>query len=51
MAFMFMVGFVDNNAGDVEFVVINGTVGDDFFALPLSKETGIEYEYEEKEFK
>ena len=46
MALMPMAGFVDNNAGDVEFVATNDTAGDDLLALPTSKETGIEYEYE-----
>ena len=46
MALMPMAGFVDNNAGDVEFVAINDTAEDDLLALPTSKDTGIEYEYE-----
>jgi len=46
MALMPMAGFVDNNAGDVEFVATNDTAGDDLLALPTSKEAGIEYEYE-----
>ena len=46
MVLMPMAGFVDNNAGDVEFVAINDTAEDDLLALPTSKDTGIEYEYE-----
>jgi hypothetical protein len=45
MALMFMVGFVDNNAGDVEFVDLNTTAENDFFALPEAVKI-IDYEYE-----
>ena len=46
MALMPMAGFVDNNAGDVEFVATNDTAEESLLALPTSKDTGIEYEYE-----
>ena len=46
MALMPMAGFVDNNAGAVEFVATNDAAEDNLLALPTSKETGIEYEYE-----
>ena len=45
MALMPMAGFVDNNAGDVEFVTTNDTTEEEFFALPDTKET-VEYENE-----
>ena len=45
MALMPMAGFVDNNAGDVEFVNTNETTENDFFALPDTKEA-VEYENE-----
>ena len=34
MALMPMAGFVDNNAGDVEFVTTNDTTEEEFSALP-----------------
>ena len=46
MALMPMAGFVDNNAGDVEFVNTNETTENDFFALPDSKIKAVEYENE-----
>ena len=46
MALMPMAGFVDNNAGAVEFVATNDAAEDNLLALPTSKETGLEYEYE-----
>jgi hypothetical protein len=45
MALMPMAGFVDNNAGDVEFVDSNTTAENDFFALPEAVKT-TDYEYE-----
>ena len=45
MALMPMAGFVDNNAGDVEFVNTNETTENDFFALPDTKKA-VEYENE-----
>ena len=48
MALMPMAGFVDNNAGDVEFVNTNETTENDFFALPDTKKA-IEYENEPSE--
>ena len=45
MALMPMAGFVDNNAGDVEFVNTNETTENDFFALPDTKKV-VEYENE-----
>ena len=45
MALMPMAGFVDNNAGDVEFVTTNDTTEEEFFALPDTKK-GVEYENE-----
>ena len=48
MALMPMAGFVDNTAGDVEFVATNDTAEEEFFALPDSKKS-VEYEYEPSE--
>ena len=48
MALMPMAGFVDNNAGDVEFVNTNETTENDFFALPDTKKA-VEYENEPSE--
>jgi len=45
MALMPMAGFVDNNAGDVEFVNTNETTEEEFFALPDTKKVA-EYENE-----
>tara|TARA_B110000444_G_scaffold261492_1_gene314159 strand:- start:19257 stop:32756 length:13500 start_codon:yes stop_codon:yes gene_type:complete len=42
-----MAGFVDNNAGDVEFVATN-EAGEEFFPLPDTKKT-VDYEYEPSE--
>ncbi len=43
-----MAGFVDNTAGDVEFVATNETAEEEFFPLPDTKKA-IEYEYEPSE--
>ena len=48
MTLMPMAGFVDNTAGDVEFVATNETVEEEFFPLPDTKKA-IEYEYEPSE--
>ena len=48
MALMPMAGFVDNTAGDVEFVATNETAEDEFFPLPDTKKA-VEYEYEPSE--
>jgi len=45
MALMPMAGFVDNNAGDVDFVNTNDTTKEEFFALPDTKKMA-EYENE-----
>ena len=45
MALMPMAGFVDNNAGDVDFVDTKATAENDFFALPEAVKT-TDYEHE-----
>ena len=48
MALMPMAGFVDNTAGDVEFVATNETAEEEFFPLPDTAKA-VEYEYEPSE--